>query len=137
MVAQKGKDILLKVASAGGSYVTCAGMRSKRLAFNTETVDVTDADAVGRWRELLGGSAVQRASISGSGIFKDAQSDSLFRQAFFDGAIPDWQIVLPGFGLLQGAFQIVVLEYGGAHNGEVTFEIALESAGPVKFTETA
>jgi TP901-1 family phage major tail protein len=137
MAAQRGKDILLKVADAGGHFVTCAGMRSKRLAFNTETVDVTDAGSAGRWRELLGGSAVQRASISGSGLFKDAQSDGLFRQAFFDGDIPDWQIVLPGFGLLQGPFQIVALEYGGAHNGEVTFEIALESAGPVKFTEIA
>ena len=137
MSAQRGKDILLKIANASGGYVTCAGMRSKRLAFNTETVDVTDADAVGRWRELLGGSAVQRASLSGSGLFKDAQSDKMFQQAFFNGEIPLWQIVLPGFGMLQGAFQITALEYGGAHNGEVTFEIALESAGPVKFSELA
>lgn len=137
MSAQRGRDILLKIANAGGGYVTCAGMRSKRLAFNTETVDVTDADAAGRWRELLGGSAVQRVSIGGSGLFKDAQSDKLFQQAFFNGEIPLWQIVLPGFGTLQGAFQITALEYGGAHNGEVTFEIALESAGPVKFVELA
>ncbi|EJN01415.1 phage major tail protein, TP901-1 family [Phyllobacterium sp. YR531] len=137
MTAQRGRDILLKIANANGNYVTCGGMRSKRLAFNTETVDVTDAEAVGRWRELLGGSAVQRASIGGSGIFKDAQSDSLFRQAFFEGAIPEWQIALPAFGVLQGPFQIVALEYGGAHNGEVTFEIALESAGPIKFMEIA
>ncbi|WP_271893236.1 phage major tail protein, TP901-1 family [Candidatus Phyllobacterium onerii] len=137
MSAQRGKDILLKVADASGSYVTCAGLRSKRVAFNTETVDVTDADAAGRWRELLGGSAVQRASIGGGGIFKDAQSDALFRQAFFDGDIPLWQIVLPDFGMLQGPFQITALEYGGAYNGEVTFEIALESAGPVTFKEIA
>ncbi len=137
MSAQRGKDILLKVADTGGAFVTCAGLRSKRVAFNAEAVDVTDADAVGRWRELLGGSGVQRASVSGSGLFKDAASDALIRQAFFDGDIPDWQIVLPDFGMLDGLFQITALEYGGAHDGEVTFEIALESAGPVKFTEIA
>ncbi|RCW79546.1 phage major tail protein, TP901-1 family [Phyllobacterium bourgognense] len=137
MGAQRGKDILLKVADAKGSYVTCAGMRSKRLAFNTQAVDVTDADAVGRWRELLAGSAVQHASIGGAGLFKDAQSDALFRQAFFNGEIPLWQIVLPDFGMLQGSFQITALEYGGAYNGEVTFEIALESAGPITFKEIA
>lgn len=137
MSAQRGKDILLKVANGSGAYVTCAGLRSKRLAFNAQSVDVTDADAVGRWRELLGGSGVQRASIGGSGIFKDAHSDASIRQAFFDGTIPDWQITLPGFGVLQGLFQIVALEYGGAHDGEVTFEIALESAGPIRFTEIA
>ncbi|MRG55975.1 phage major tail protein, TP901-1 family [Phyllobacterium sp. SYP-B3895] len=135
MGAQRGKDILLKIANAAGSYMTVAGMRSKRIAFNAEAVDVTDADAIGRWRELLGGSGVQRASIGGSGLFKDAQSDALIRQAFFDGTIANWQVVLPDFGILRGLFQIMALEYGGAHDGEVTFEIALESAGPVEFTE--
>ena len=71
MVAQKGKDLLLKIDD-GGSFVTVAGLRSKRIAFNSETVDITDADSAGRWRELLAGSGVQRAAISGSGIFKDA-----------------------------------------------------------------
>lgn len=135
MAAQRGKDILLKVARSGGGYETCAGLRTKRIAFNTETVDVTDADAAGRWRQLLSGSGVQRASISGSGIFKDAASDTLMRTIFFQGDIREWQIVLPDFGLLNGLFQIVALEYGGNHDGEVTFEVALESAGLVSFGE--
>lgn len=81
MSAQKGKDLLIKL-DLDGSFVTVAGLRAKRLAFNTETVDITDADSSGRWRELLGGSGVQRASLSGSGIFKDAQSDDLVRVLF-------------------------------------------------------
>ena len=32
MAAQKGKDLLLKVDSGGGSFVTVAGLRSKRMA---------------------------------------------------------------------------------------------------------
>lgn len=133
MAAQRGKDILLKVASDGAGFETCAGLRTKRIAFNAETVDVTDADAAGRWRQLLSGSGVQRASLGGSGIFKDAASDALVRAAFFNGDIRDWQIVLPDFGVLSGLFQIVALEYGGNHDAEVTFEIALESAGPIMF----
>ncbi|MGH6763091.1 MAG: phage major tail protein, TP901-1 family [Phyllobacterium sp.] len=133
MPAQRGKDILLKVANGANGYETLAGLRSKRIAFNAETVDVTDADAAGRWRELLAGSGVQRASISGSGIFKDAQSDALMRAAFFAGEIRQWQVVLPDFGLLEGQFQIVALEYGGNHDAEVTFEVALESAGLISF----
>lgn len=134
MVAQKGKDLLLKIDSNGlGSFVTVAGLRSKRIAFNSETVDITDADSAGRWRELLAGSGVQRAAISGSGIFKDAQSDAAIRGHFFAGEIVDWQFVVPSFGVVEGAFQVTALEYTGAHDGEVTFEIALESAGPVSF----
>jgi TP901-1 family phage major tail protein len=133
MAAQRGKDLLLKIATGDDTFQTCAGLRSKRIAFNAETVDVTDADASGRWRQLLAGSGVQRASVSGAGIFKDAASDALIRAAFFNGDILNWQIVVPDFGTVCGLFQITALEYGGAHDGEVTFEIALESAGFVSF----
>ncbi len=134
MAAQKGKDLLLKLDSDGlGNFLTVAGLRSRRIAFNSETVDVTDADSAGRWRELLAGAGVQRASISGSGIFKDAQSDAAIRSRFFGGEIAQWQMVVPDFGAVSGPFQITSLEYTGAHDGEVTFEMALESAGAVSF----
>ena len=132
MVAQKGKDLLLKIDN-GGSYETVAGLRTKRLAFNAQAVDVTDAQSVGRWRELLSGAGVQRASLTASGIFKDQTSDALVRGAFFAGTIPGWQIVIPDFGTIAGPFQIVALEYSGRHDGEVQFEIALESAGLLTF----
>ncbi len=132
MVAQKGKDLLLKVHDGGG-YATVAGLRSKKLAFNAETVDVTDAESAGRWRELLGGAGVQRASLSGSGLFKDQSSDALVRAAFFDGTILAWQVVIPDFGTVSGPFQITALEYAGAHDGELTFDLALESAGQLSF----
>jgi TP901-1 family phage major tail protein len=132
MVAQKGKDLLLKVHNGAG-YETVAGLRSKKLSFNAETVDVTDAESAGRWRELLAGAGVQRASLAGSGIFKDQASDATIREAFFNGAILAWQIVVPDFGTLTGPFQVTALEYSGQHNGEVLFEIAMESAGELSF----
>ncbi|MDQ0319605.1 TP901-1 family phage major tail protein [Pararhizobium capsulatum DSM 1112] len=94
MVAQKGKDLLLKIDN-GGTYATVAGLRSKRIAFNAETVDGTDAESAGRWRELLGGTGIQRASVSGAGIFKDQASDALVRTAFFGAVVQNWQIVIP------------------------------------------
>ncbi len=133
MVAQKGKDLLLKIDN-DGSFVTVAGLRTKRLAFNSESVDVTDADSAGRWRELLAGAGVQRAALSGAGIFKDAQSDALIRAGFFGGTIAGWELAIPDFGIVRGPFQITALEYTGNHDGEVTFDIALESAGALAFT---
>jgi TP901-1 family phage major tail protein len=77
---------------------------------------------------------VKRAAVSGSGIFKDQGSDEKIRELFFAGTIRSWQLVLPGFGTIEGPFQIVALEFSGDHAGEVTFELALESAGAVSFT---
>lgn len=132
MVAQKGKDLLLKLQD-GSAYVTVAGLRSRRLSFNAQAVDATDAESAGRWRELLGGAGVQRASISGSGLFKDQASDALVRTAFFAGSVINWQVLMPSFGTVTGPFQITALDYAGQHDGEMTFEIALESAGALAF----
>ena len=134
MAAQKGKDLLLKVDDGSGAFVTIAGLRARRIAFNTETVDVTDTESAGRWRELLDGAGVQRAALSGSGIFKDAASDEAVRGLFFNGAIVAWQVIVPDFGTVGGPFQVTALEYAGNHDGEITFELALESAGALTFT---
>jgi len=134
MPAQKGKDLLLKMVPPEQTQpVTVAGMRSRRIAFNAATVDITDFQSAGRWRELLGGAGVQRAAISGAGIFKDAQSDALIREAFFSSFITEWTLIIPDFGTLVGPFQIVSLEYAGEHDGEVVFDLALESAGALTF----
>ena len=132
MAAQKGKDLLLKIHD-GAAYATVAGLRSRQIAFNTEPVDVTHAESAGRWRELLAGSGVKRASVSGSGVFKDAASDALIRQSFFDGTIREAQIVVPDFGTISGPFQITALEYAGSYNGEATYEISMASAGAISF----
>jgi len=133
MPAQKGKDLLLKAAD-GEAFVTVAGLRARQIAFNAETVDVTHAESAGRWRELLAGAGVRRASVSGAGIFKDEASDALVRQTFFDGAIRNWQVVVPDFGTVEGPFQLTSLEYRGDHAAEVTFDLSLESAGQLAFT---
>jgi TP901-1 family phage major tail protein len=135
MAAQKGKDLLLKVDSDGaGTLTTVAGMRSRTLSFNAETVDVTHAESAGRWRELLGGAGAKSARITGAGIFKDAASDETVRAYFFAGTIRNWQVVIPDFGAVLGPFQITSLEVMGKHDGEVAFELALESAGELTFT---
>lgn len=135
MTAQSGKDMLLKLDQTGtGAFLTVAGLRTRSLAFNAASVDTTDAESVGRWRELLEGGGIKRASVSGAGIFKDKASDAEIREMFFAGTIRNWQLILPDFGTVEGPFQIVALEFAGDHAGEVTFELALESAGAIGFT---
>ncbi len=133
MGAQAGKDLLIRAGDGAGGFVAVAGLRTRQFTLNAEAVDVTNADSAGRWRELLSGAGVRRASISGSGVFRDQASDTRLRQAFFDGAILPFQIVVPAFGTIEGPFQIASLEYRGDHAGEVTFDMSLESAGVLAF----
>lgn len=135
MAVQNGKDLLIKVDQTGtGSYVTLAGLRASRLTFNADTVDVTTLESAGGWRELLAGAGVKTAALSGSGVFRDANTDARARQIFFDGEMPNFQVVIPSFGIVQGAFQITSIEYAGTYNGEATYDMALASAGALTFT---
>jgi TP901-1 family phage major tail protein len=110
MAVQNGKDLLVKIdLTSDGNFQTVAGLRATRISFNAESVDVTSLESAGGWRELLSGAGVKSASISGSGIFRDAASDERARQIFS-------------------------IDYAGTHDGEATYELSLASAGQLTFT---
>ena len=134
MGAQNGKDLLIKVDMTGdGLFETMAGLRATRISFNAESVDITSLESAGGWRELLAGAGVKTASLSGSGVFRDEASDERARQIFFDGEIPAFQVIIPDFGVVEGAFQITSVEYAGSYNGEATYELSMASAGALSF----
>ena len=134
MPVQAGKDLLVKVdMTSDGQFETIAGLRATRVSFNAESVDVTALDSEGGWRELLAGAGVRSAAISGSGVFRDEGTDERARQLFFDGLTPDFQVVVPDFGVVEGPFQVTALEYAGSLNGEATYELSLQSAGMLSF----
>ena len=135
MAVQSGKDLLIKLDIDGaGNFQTVAGLRATRISFNAETVDVTSLDSAGGWRELLGGAGMRSASLSGSGVFRDAATDARAREVFFAGIVPQFQIVIPDFGVVEGPFQITALEYSGNHDGEASYEMSMASAGVLNFT---
>lgn len=135
MAGQRGRDVLVKIGDGGSpeTFATVAGIRAKTIALSAGVVDGTTAESPNAWRELIAGAGVKRAEVSGSGVFKDAQSDALLRAAYFNGASPNLQLVIPDFGVLAGPFVVSELAYGGEHDGEATFSVRLASAGAVSF----
>ena len=135
MTAQKGKDLLIKIGDGASpeTFTTVAGLRAASLAFNAQGVDVTNADSADQWRELLSGGGVKSATVTGSGVFKDAASDASLRAAFFAQATGDYQVVIPSFGTITGPFKIVSLQYDGPFDGELKISLSLNSAGALAF----
>ncbi len=133
MTVQAGRDLLLKMANAGGGFTSVAGLRARSISLNARSIDVTDADSAGRWRELLAGAGAKSVAISGQGVFRDATSDSMIRESFFEQSAQTWQVVVPDFGTLEGPFLVAALEYAGDHEGEATFAVSLASAGEIAF----
>lgn len=139
MAGQKGRDVLIKIGDGGApeSFITVAGVRAKTIALNARPVDGTSGESPNAWRELIAGAGVKSASVSGAGVFKDAASDALMQQAFFAQAIRSFQLIIPGFGILEGPFLLESLDYSGAHDGEATFAMTLASAGALNFAADA
>jgi len=135
MSIQSGKAILLKIGDGAEpqNFASAAGLRMKTISLNARAIDVTNADSTNGWRELLGGAGVKTCTVSGSGVFVDAAADEQIRQAFFDQALKDWQLIIPDFGIIEGAFQIAALDYSGRHDGEAAWSMTLSSAGALGF----
>lgn len=136
MAAQKGKELLLKVGdgATSESFTTVGGLRSNSIALNKEMVDITNKDSVDQWREALAGAGVKSATFSGSGVFTDSAAEETVRADFFSDAFTNYQVIVPDFGTFEGAFEITALSYAGEYNGEVTYDVTLESVGAVTFT---
>ncbi len=145
MAAQKGSALLLKIGSGSPvSYTTIGGLRSTAITLNDEAVDVTTKDSLGH-RALLAGGGVNSVSVSGSGVFTDATSETTLKTSYFaqqntsDGssaqtpAFSSFQIIVPDFGTFTGNFMIASLEYAGEYNGEATYSVTLESDGYITF----
>jgi len=143
MAAQKGSAMLLKILE-GSTQTTVGGLRSTSITFNDEAVDITNKDSLGM-RTLLAGGGTQSVSISGSGVFTDSTTEQSVRTSYFlqantsDGtaaqtaAFDSFQVIVPDLGTFTGTFMIATMGYSGEFNGEVTYDLTLESSGYVTF----
>ena len=134
MAAQSGRDMLVKIKTLEGEYITLAGLRSKSFRLNARAVDITNSDSAQGWKELLPGAGVKSAEISGAGIFRDSASDALARAAFFDQSVQIYKFIIPDFGVIEGPFLLTSLSYIGSYQGEVTYDVTLMSAGAPVFS---
>lgn len=136
MAAACGKAVVVSFKNNAGTpaYLAVAGLRTRSIAINAESVDVTNADSTGSWRELLDGCGVKSAVISGNGVFADDTGAEEVREALMAGSIRDAKIEIPGYGTFEGDFKVSQMELGADYNREVTVSMTLESAGEVTFT---
>lgn len=129
MAASRGRNILLKISdgTSPGSFTSIAGLRSKTITINNETVDITTSDNA-PWRQLLDNSGARTVSISGSGVFQDDAAVNSIEDLVMDGTTQEFQAVFENGDIIQGVFQVTSFEYGGEHTSEQTYSVSLESA---------
>lgn len=128
MTAQFGKDFLLYINSD-----LVGGFRSNSFSLNGETIDITNKGS-GGFRELLSGGGLKTMSTTASGVFVDQVKMQAVSDLVLSGDHASVEIIIPGYGKYTGSFVITSLDMAGEHNGEVTFNISLSSAGVVAYS---
>lgn len=134
MVAQAGRDLLIRVNTSGSNYANVGGMRNASVDVSTNMVDVTNADSAGRWREILGGAGINTMKFSGSGVFSSDPALKSVIQTVMTGAIKNYQVVVAGLGTFEGNFLAQSVVFSGTYNAEEQYNMTFESAGPITFT---
>jgi TP901-1 family phage major tail protein len=132
MAASKGRSILLKISdgTSPGAFTSIAGLRSKTITVNNETVDITTSDDA-PWRQLLANTGIRTVSVSGSGVFQDDSAVNDVEDLAMNGLSQEFQMVFENGDIIQGTFQVTSFEYGGEHTAEQTYSASFESAGNV------
>lgn len=132
MTAQKGSAFLLKIADGAipAVYQTVAGLRTTQMSVTGESVVITNKASAG-WRELLSGAGVRTVSVSAAGIFLGSAAEAKVRANALAGTLDDYELSFEDGEKLRGRFLVQRLDYAGDFNGERTYTLSLESAGPV------
>ncbi len=132
MAVEKGSAFLLKVGNGAVPivYSTVAGMRTTQVTISSESV-VTTNKGSGAWRELLSGAGVRSVSVSGAGVFTGSAAETRLKANALAGIVDDFTLSFESGEQLQGRFLISRLDYSGDFNGERSYALSLESAGPV------
>jgi TP901-1 family phage major tail protein len=134
-MAFKGKNLFLRLL-IGSSYTTIAGLQSKSVAINQESVDITTDDDLS-WRRLMGGTGLASISISAQGIFKNDAAMNLVNAMAFGGEIGTFQLLFDNGDTIDGSFQVTSFEYSADYTNALVSSVSLESAGLAALTRYA
>lgn len=132
MAAKSGRSLIISRGddSSPQTFTRLSGGREESFTFNNELIDITDKSDSG-WRKYLEGVAgLKSMSVSISGVMID---DTLINDVL-NQTKRDYQVDIDGEGVFEGGFMIPSYEASGAHNGEITYTVTLESTGPVSYT---
>lgn len=136
MAKGAGADIVVEFQTATpGTFAPLGGGRTRTISISSESIDVTDADSVGRWRELIANPATRAIDLSVDGFLNSGTSTAI-RDAFLNNTLLTLRFSSPIFGEISGVYRVGSFEIGGDHDGAQTFSGQFQSAGPQTWTDS-
>ncbi len=131
-MAEKGLSFLLKIGAPAGT--TVAGLRATSFTLNGGSVDVTNKDSTGQWRELLAAASTISMSFAASGVFQDNSGVITMRASCIARTLDAYTLLFESGDTYDGTFQVTSIEQSGDFDGELNYSVSLESSGVITLT---
>jgi predicted secreted protein len=129
MVATSGRDfIIMKNSNA------IAGLRENSVSFDGSPVDIT-GKGDGGFRTLAGFAGMKSFDVSASGVLADDVFLDLINTPGSALLLTDVTIEYANGDTIAGNVYVASCEFSGAHDGENTYTLSLQSSGA--WTRTA
>lgn len=127
-----GDGSTLRIAKTGsqGQHLFVEGCRVVSCRISQEEVDVTTS-ADGGWRKLLGRAGLRSFQVVLDGVFLGSPGEQFLREAAFSGELIHGHLLLDHERAVSGQFLVSKLTIESKVKNEATYEVVLESAGPV------
>lgn len=123
MAATSGRKFVIKKAAA-----VLAGLRENSMSFDGSPVNVTDKGSSG-FREIASFAGVESFEISASGVTKSTTFLNTLMDPANSKLLTDITIEYGDGTVVDGDVYVASLERTGAHDGEETFTITMQSSG--------
>lgn len=137
MAKGAGADIVVEFETATpGTFAPLGGGRTRTISISSEAIEVTDADSVGRWRELIANPATRAIDLSVDGFLNSGTAFTAIRNAFLNNTLLNLRFSSPILGEIAGPYRVGSFEIGGDHDGAQTFSGQFQSAGPQTWTDS-
>lgn len=130
-MATSGRDFVIKKNAA-----VIAGLRENAISFDGSPVDITSKSAEG-FRTLADFAGMKSFDISASGILEDAVFRDLVSDEDSTLLLTDVTIEYADGGEIACDVYIASCEFAGAHDGENTYTLSLQSSGKWTWTPPA
>ena len=128
MAASSGRDFTIKKAAT-----ILAGLRENSISFDGSPVDVTDKTDSG-FRTLAGFAGMKSFDLSASGVLDDAVLRDLAMDPTSTLLLTDVTLEFADGGVVAGDVYVASVDFAGAHDGENTYDVSLQSSGEWTWT---
>lgn len=135
MTGLPGKDFVLYDGTGTGT-VAIAAQRATSLKLNGGAIDVTNKDSTGQWRELLAAAGVVTLDIDAEGVLNGGTAYQALRSRLIARSNDPYTVKFDSDSSFAGPFRLTSIEEAGAHDGEQTYKMGLQSAGSLAYGTT-